>query len=415
MTGGASLGRNTRAVALGVAVLLGPCQAFAQRVQRDTSIEDLPRPGYEPRTIRAGSFVLMPQVEAGARLDNNILATQSNRRSDVIFLLNPSIEARQDSASAKFRAKAYGGLSRYARTSRENTTEFGASVDYSRAFGSRQSLGTLLSFDRTFERRSDPEAEFARNRRPALINVAAAELEYRYDGPRVGVTANVAATKLDYLPFEDADRDMVTYRASVKGQIRLSERISVFVQPYVARRNPRVKIDRTGVDRTATTYGGLAGVSLAFADRLRGDLGIGVFRSNPGDISLDAFTGIAANGRLTWRPRTRTAISMDVFRGDVATVRIGAIGRIDARSSIRIDQEARHNLILHGMLGLRDIHYRGDFDQDERYVTAEAGARYLLNRHVSVEAIANYSQRTTPDNFNEFRRWQGFLKLILIY
>lgn len=415
MPKGASFRRGAQAAIAGIVVLLGPCQAFAQRVQRDTSIEDLPRPGYEPRTIQAGSFVLMPQIEAGARFDNNILATQENRRSDVIFLIDPSIEARRESANTKFRGKAYGSLSRYARTSRENTTEFGASVDYSHGFGSRQSLGTLLSFDRTFERRSDPEAAFARSRRPSLINVAAAELEYRYDGPRIGVTANVAATKLDYLPIQDSDRDMVTYRAAVKGQVRLSERISVFLQPYVARRSPRLKLDRNGVDRTATTYGGLAGVSLAFADRLRGDVGIGMFRSDPGDLGLDAFTGLAANGRLTWRPRTRTAISMDIFRGDVATIRVGAIGRIDTRASIRIDQEARHNLILHGTLGLRQIHYRGDFDQDQRYVTAEAGARYLLNRHVSVAATANYSQRTTPDNVEEFRRWQGLLKIVLIY
>ncbi|MDX3909607.1 MAG: outer membrane beta-barrel protein [Sphingobium sp.] len=389
--------------------------AVAQRIERDTSIEDLPRPGYEPRTIRAGSFVLMPKIEAGARFDNNILAAQDNKRSDVVFLIDPSIDARLNSANSKFRGRAYAGLSRYGRTKRENTTEFGGLLDYRHLLGKRQSIATILSFDRTFERRSDPEAEFARSRRPSLINVATAELEYRYDGPRVGVTANVAATKLNYLPVQDADRDMVTYRASIRGQVRLSERIAVFVQPYVNRRDPRLRIDRTGVDRQSTTYGALGGVSLALGDRLRGDMGVGFFHSDPGDLGLEAFNGVAASGRLTWRPRTRTAVSVDVFRGDVATVRAGAIGRVDSRFNLNIDQEARHNLILRGSVGLRHIQYRGDFDQNQRYAVAEASARYLLNRHVWVEATGNYSQRTTPDNFNEFRRWQGFLKIGLVY
>lgn len=222
-------------------------------------------------------------------------------------------------------------------------------------------------------------------------------------------------TKLDYLSLEDSDRDMLTYRVAVKGQVKLSQRVAVFVQPYLNDREPRLKTDRNGVDRSTTTYGALAGVSLELGDKLNGNIGIGIFHSNPRDLALDAFTGLSANGQLTWRPQTRTAVRLDIFRGDVATIRAGAMGRIDTRIDLGIDQEVRHNLIVRGSVGMRNVHYRESFDADQRYWTGEGGARYLLNRHMWIEAVATYTRRTADTAADEFSKWQGMIRLGLTY
>lgn len=406
---------SSRSFSLIVAAALATFPASAQDITRTTAIDDLPRPGYEPRTIRTNGFVIMPMLETGIRFDNNILASDLNKRSDTIVLIGPSVEARRDTGDSSLRARAYASLSRYGQNSRENTSEFGAYVQYRKDVGRNQSLFTKLAYDRTFERRGDPEADFASARRPALIDVTAAELEYGHRGSRIGIVATLGATKLNYLSVDDADRDMVTYRVAVKGSLNLSQRIAVFVQPFANRRDPRLNKDRFGVSRTTTTYGVTTGVALQVADRLTGEVGVGLFHADPKDLNLRPFNGLAANGRITWRPRTRTAISFNLFRGDVATIRSGALGRIDTRFDLNIDQEARHNLILRGSLGIRNIHYRGDFDQDQRYFDVGVSARYLANRHMWIELAGSHSQRNAASQFEDFHKWQAVLKVGFVY
>ncbi|MBH1997818.1 MAG: outer membrane beta-barrel protein [Sphingomonadaceae bacterium] len=389
----------------------------AQDITRTTAIDDLPRPGYEPRTIRTGGFVIMPLLVSGVKFDNNILASDLNRKSDVIFQVEPSIEVRRRSASSNFYGRTYATLQRYAENTRENTTQFGAELSYRQFSSQRDAFSARASFDRAFERRGDPEAIFAANRRVALINTASGDLEYSHQGSRLGVTASIGATKINYLSPADSDRDMTTYRAALRGSLNLTQRFAVFIQPYVNRRDPSMKSDRfMNVDRTTTTYGVLGGVAVEVADRLTGELGVGVLHANPKDLNLAPFTGLAASGRVTWRPRTRTAISANLFRGDVATIRSGAIGRIDTRFNLGIDQEARHNVILRGSVGLRSVSYRGDFDGSQRYYDVDASARYLLNRQAWIELSGTHVKRTsTALPAEEFRKWQAFLKVGLTY
>lgn len=404
-----------RRLPLAIALALTGSPLASQEITRTTAIDDLPRPGYEPRTIRVGSLVIEPRLDAGIRFDNNIFATDTNRKSDTIFLIRPSVEVNRTTSTSMLFLRGYGEFSRYAQTSQENTDQFGILANYRRRFGDRHWLTASAFFDRTFDRRGAPEANPDITQPPALINVTGGELEYRYDGTRLGVTATAGATQLNYLSLEDADRDMLTYRVAVKGSLKLSQRVAVFIQPYVNQRDPRLKTDRNGVDRSTTTYGAVAGVSLEFADKLSGDIGIGLFHANPRDLALDPFTGVAANGQVTWRPRARTAVRLDFFQGDVATIRAGAMGRVDTRLSLAIDQEVRHNLIMRGSIGMRNVHYRESFDADQRYWIGEGSVRYLFNRHMWVEAGATYTRRTADVSTDEFSKWQGIIRLGLVY
>ena len=385
-----------------------------QEITRTTPIDDLPRPGYEPRTIRTNGFIIAPAVDIGVRYDNNIFATPSAERSDTIFRLSPSVVARKETASSLLYGRAYGDLYRYADNPRENMTAFGGKIDYRRTLG-RQSVSGKLAYDRAFERRSDPEAIFGQSRRPARIDVMSGELEFAHQGGRIGIAAAVGAIRLNYLALEDADRDMVTYTARLKGSVNLSQRVAVFAQPFFNYRDPRLRFDRFGIDRTTRTYGVTSGLSVDIADRLTGEVGVGLFRADPRDPSLRAYTGVAASGQMTWRPRTRTAISLDLFRGDVATIRNGAMGRIDTRFNINIDQEARHNLILRGSAGYRKVQYRGGSNVDQHYLSAEASALYLLNRHMSLELGGVRTKRKSDNALEEFGKWQAFAKLGLRY
>src|SRR3546814_18921796 len=91
----------------------------------------------------------------------------------------------------------------------------------------------------------------------------------------------------------------------------------------------------------------------------RGEIGVGLFRTNSDDPTLRSFSGFAANGKITWSPDERTAITADVFRGDVATVQSGAGGRIDTRIGLRRDPEIPHNTLMSVRGGERRTSSRG--------------------------------------------------------
>lgn len=399
-------------LALGLLCLAAPALE-AQSDDRDPSIANLPRPGYEPRTLRYGNVVIEPSIEAETTYDSNILATRTDKIGDAIFNLRPRITADRKGPTLDLQADVHADIIRYASHPRENVNTFGATLAGTKTIGDAQTVIANLAFDRTFERRSDPEADIDRTRPPALINIATGDLQYRYHGARIGITADAAVTKLDYLPVADADRDMLTYRASVRGSFDLSRRIAVYVEPFVNRRDFRLPPSRTGIFGDTTTVGGLLGVSFDLGDTLQGNMGAGIFSAKPDGTS--SFTGLAINGRLIWRPRVRTSVIFSAFRGDAATVRAGSLGRIDTRIGLAIDQEVRHNLLLHVAGGVRAIHYRGGVDNDQTYVTGEAEARYLLNRHVSLVADTSYTHRSAKVPDERFNRLQAMLGVRLIY
>ncbi|WP_157218496.1 outer membrane beta-barrel protein [Flavisphingomonas formosensis] len=416
MRSGTLLARGLSLPLFALAAGLCPMPLEAQNAeQRDPTIANLPRPGYEPRTIILGGTVIAPTLDMGVTYDNNILAVPDRTISDAIFTASPKVLISHKGPTFDLRADLHGSIIRYMDHPTENVNTFGATIDATKGVARNQTITAELAFDRTFERRSDPEASINRTRSPALINLATALLRYNYAGPRVGLTAEAAISKLDYLPLVDADRDMLTYRASVRGSVNVGRRVAVFVQPFVNRRDFRLKPVRGAIFGDATTMGVLGGISFDLADKLQGDIGLGAFRSNPDAPGVKSFTGLAANGRIVWRPRVRTAVIFEVFRGDVATIRAGSLGRIDTRIGLAIDQEVRHNLQLHGSVGLRDIHYRGAADNDQRYVNGEIEMRYLFSRHWSLSLGTAYTKRTSPETSNRFDRWQTTLGLRLVY
>ncbi|WP_340313077.1 outer membrane beta-barrel protein [Rhizorhabdus argentea] len=389
--------------------------SVADSADRDPGVANLPRSGYEPRTIIIGSVVIRPTIDLYATYDDNIFATRTAKVDDTIASISPRVEVQRPGSAFDFTANAHGDIIRYKDNSRENVNLFGGGIDASTSLTRRQALSASLSFDRGFERRSDPEATTDRSRPPALTNIASGELRYRLQGSRFGAVVDLQATKIDYLPLRDADRDLLTYRVAVRGLVKVTHRISVFAEPYVNRRDARLRVDRSGINRDATTTGLLAGVSFDLADKLQGDAGIGVFKSNPRSPVLRSFRGVAANARLVWRPQRRTSVSIDGFRGDVATIRAGAIGRVDTRFTLTVEQEVRHNLLLHASAGLRDVHYRGSIGRDQRYKNGELELRYLLDRHFALSLGASHSRRSADDPEERFARWRTTLGLHMVY
>lgn len=396
-----------RAALLGTALLAGgQGHALAQTNPEDRAIRDLPRPGYEPRQIRMGHFTLSPELLAGAEYISNVFATSSNPDADMLFTLSPSMGIRRDDGRFTLNASMFGTLREYVDNPREGVNTFGATGRASYAIGKAHLVTAGLGAERSFERRTDPESPNDLGLPPAKIDILRSELGYQYRPGRFGFGLRGAIDRYNYLPAADADRDLTSVQGSARVTARISHRFDAFTEVYINRRDARTHVDRNGVDRDMTTKGVLVGLASDLSERLKGEIGVGLFRANPDDPTLKSFTGFAASGNLTWRPRIRTAITASLFRGNVATTRSGASGRIDSTASLRLDQEARHNLILSAAIGIRDTRYRGGLNRRQTLASAQLEATYLVNRRIALIATTTFAKRTADqplDRFEAFR------------
>lgn len=406
----ASIGRagraRFRALPLIAILLAGTPLAGAQQARRGASPLDLPRPGYERRSTHVGPAEIRIDVEVAALYDSNVYATSTAATGDAAVIARPRVEIDWRGANAELHGEAYADTRRYLDQGRESATSFGAAVSGRIAPAREHVLSGEMRFDRDIESRADPEARASLLLRPRKINILMGELGYALNGSRLRLNLTGGVQKLDFLDPNEQDRDFMMWRGSARATWRPAAPVAFFAEAYVNRRNFRTAVDLSGVNRDATTYGFLAGVSREVSPRLRGRVGAGVFRFDPDDAALDGYTGFALSGDVTWNPRARTAVTAQLFRGDVATARAGATGRTDTRIALRIDQEAYHNVLLSGRAGWTQSKYRGVGADTLNTWSLAAEGEYLVNRAFSLFVGANYARRTARDRLDRFSRAQ---------
>lgn len=398
--------RSCLTLPLIAAVMAGTSPLVAQDVRRGASPLDLPRPGYERRPIRVGPAEVRIDVEIASIYDTNVYSTSQDEIDDIALVARPRIALDWQSATAELHGEAYVDTRRYLDQEHESATSFGAAVSGRTAPGRNHVLSTELRFDRAVENRADPEARASILLPPRKINILTSEIGYSLTGTRLGFNLSGAVQKFDFLDPAEQDRDFTMLRGSARATWRPAAPVSFFVEGYASRRNFRTAFDISGINRDATTYGLLAGVSREVSTKLRGRIGAGVFRFDPDDGLLDGYSGFALSGDLTWNPRARTAVTAQLFRGDVGTARAGATGRTDTRLALTVSQEAYHNLLLSGRAGWTQSRYRGPGADTLNSWSLAAEGEYLIDRRFSLVAGASYARRTARDPLDEFSRAQ---------
>src|SRR3546814_13875361 len=69
------------------------------------------------------------------------------------------------------------------------------------------------------------------------------------------IGAQGGVQRQNYLAPDESDRDLTTWRGSVRVSAQLAAGRDVFLLGFVNRRDHRLSVDRSGLDRDATTLG----------------------------------------------------------------------------------------------------------------------------------------------------------------
>ena len=382
-------------------VTVAHAQALESTFQRDknVSVTQRPRPGYEALGIRAGSFLVYPKLTADVAHEDNIFFQATDEQSDTIYSLRPSLEAVSQWSRHQLRATAQGNVYKYDKFDEEDNSTYALSARGRIDVLRNTAINIGGGFEHLVEARYSPTVqqlatdpvEFERayaslggSREVNRLRLSG-ELRYddwSYDDTRMGAT-----------PVDQSYRDHET----TEGQIRLDYALSPALAVYVFgsandRKYGNDPVNPVDVDRSSQGWEAAIGADFELTDLTRGQLQVGYLTQEYDDPSVGDASGLAVRGRVEWFPTQLATVTVTAERVVDDTGVIGAAGTLSARVSAQLDYELLRNVIVTGRVNWAEDEYSG-LDRTDTYTAAMLGVNYLITRNVGVFGQYNFQTR----------------------
>jgi len=386
---------------------------FSPSRGRNIAVPERPRPAYEASGVRAGSFILLPQVEAGVGYISNVYSSSINPKGDGYAYVAPSIVAKSDWSRHAVIVAAGADFQRYFKLGSENHTDWYVEGQGRLDIVGDSNIAFIQRFAKTTEPRyaegfPDDAAE------PVPVRTMASTVRGTYQGARVRLIGAGSYTRLNYADVDslaggivDQDyRDRHIARISGRAEYAFTPDAAVFVQVSHARikyNHFTLPIDNRSADENQV----LAGVSMDLSGVMRGTFGVGYVRRNFDLATYGKSDGFVADARVEWFVTQLTTVTATVHRYLRDSAVRGAGGYFDNQIGLRIDHELLRNLLLFAQAEFRHDKYQR-IDRRDNITFVGGGARYLMNPSWELGGRVEYTDRSSHGadggrNVNELR------------
>jgi hypothetical protein len=372
------------------------------------------RPEFDPQGVRAGSFVLWPQIEETIGVNNNVLGGSPQRGS---WTLGTSPSLRVASGLALDSLGAYLALSdtRYFDLPAQGRTDWTGSVGGQVAVG-RDSLTLAVAHLALHEDRteldalpSDQPIEYAVNDVRAAYALA---LNRWSVTPAVDVaTWRFGDATILGVPSSQIYRDRNVLQGSVTARYEAAAQRDLVVvlrgvdtgyvaaQPGVAAPN-------------STSVQALAGIDYAGSAVWRYRLLVGFERRAFAAAAYPAHTAPLVEGEVAWSPSGLTTLTGTVTRAIEDAAQAGVAGYTYTGARLRIDHEVFRNVLLQVSGGMQRASFLGGGVQTG--LLAGAGATWLINRQLRLSATYDFTDSSSsgaPAGLSTYARDVALLTL----
>lgn len=335
---------------------------------------------WQQRGIKAGSFVVLPEIETGAALLSNALR-EMRARSDMAAYVRPSLRVRSDWRTHALELGASGNFSSFADLSSENDRAYRLEgrgrIDITR----RTNIELLGSHDVAQEARGRIDSrDGVRGRNDVTTDRGAASFGTRINRLELQLRGAITGQAYDDRSGGTVDpgRDVTEREAAVRVGWQFKPALTAFAEVGADRRTHAGASASDGIRRDSDGERYRAGLS--FGNRgniVRGEVSIGWARQTPDDVRLGGIEGMTVDANLAWRVDGLNAILLQA-RSDIAeTTLAGSSGALARGAGV----EWRH-AFLRPLIGTAGVAYSArDYqgvDVRESDVTAAIGLEYYL-------------------------------------
>jgi hypothetical protein len=397
----------------------GMAVEFGRAVIGDT-VADRVHADYDPIGIRAGSFMILPSVDVRGEYSDNIYAERTNRVSDFIVGVTPTIAARSLWERHALRVTARGSFGFYADNSGEDYQD----ADISTEGRLDIAEGSTLSFDgivaRRHEGRESPDD--ARGDRPTIYYRIKPELTWNQRINRISLRLRTGVEHLDFndtmtstgVVIDEDDRDRLMWTVEGRAGMDVSNSVQAYVSALFDDRNYDQAIDGDGFNRDSTGYGVFGGVIVELTGTISGEAFVGYRNQSFKDPLLTDISGIAGGLNIIWAPTKLTTVTLTGERKVEETTVFGGAGSFTTAVGVTVDHELRRNLVITLSGRHVDRHYEGVFRNDDEW-EGRLGMQYLFNRHFRLRAGYTYSTRKSTAITESFDMNAAYVNLHVDY
>ncbi|ADU13845.1 hypothetical protein Astex_2187 [Asticcacaulis excentricus CB 48] len=364
---------------------------------RNTAVTDRYQPGYEPLGVKAGVWKLNPTVTVSLGGNDNIYYVPSNKEGSAIITVSPNIVGRTTWSRHELGFNAGVDSNVYLSQSDENNTGYNVGANGRLDITSRAMLSGNIRHLTTYEPRSAYQSD-VEAAEPVRIDSDAAELQLTLIGNRLRFIGTVSTRNDDFkdvarragLPgspiISQRYRDLTTSGATARFDYAVSPAISVFLTAVANNR----RYDTATINDSDGTVIAL-GTSFDISSLARGELQLGTVTQEYKDPTIGKQDSGYVNARVQYFPTPLTTLTGTLNRDFVDYPGSGGTTRtaLNTTVGLSVDHELLRNLIVSA--GVRGQKYEFDgIDRNDTGKTVMLGARYLMNRRISIETKYSY-------------------------
>ena len=359
------------------------------------NVRDRARPGYDAIGIRAGAFTVYPQASVGVKYDDNIYATDTGTKSDVITELASSVFVYSNWSrnALNFQAGVKKGL--YKSHSGENNLDWNVGTNGRIDVTRNTQLNGALSYQKLHEDRGNPNSPGAASEPvPYTLLTGSVGLDQRFNRMTASLTGtyneynydNVDSTTGVFILQDDRDRK--EYDQSLKIGYDVSPDTNVYVRGTLNQRKYDLHPPVVAVNRDSKGYAAVVGSAFRLSNLAQGGVYIGYQSQDYDSAAFSDETGLSYGANVEWyvTPLMTVTLNADSTINETVTA---ASGYLSQSVGLRVDHELLRNLLLNANVGYQNDDYSG-LNREDDIVSAGFGAQYFLNRNFSVDFGYSY-------------------------
>jgi hypothetical protein len=386
--------------------------------QRVAAIEARPRAPdddpYAPIGIRAGTFVLRPQLEQGIGWTSNA-GNAPGGRASVFSETALRLDAQSDWSRHRAAFTADGSYRKSLSGDRIDEIDGGVTgrIDFDLAHELAAFVAAGYRADP--ESASTPGAIAGAVEQPLRHTLDASAGLSKDAGPlRFALTGALARETFDDAELTDGtvvsqrDRDSTLATATLRAGYAISPALAPFVEAEIGRRIYDETLDSGGYARSADRYALRGGVAFDFGEKLNGEIAAGWLTERPDDSRLDDVSGLSLIGNVAWSPVRGTTLRLTAGTTVETAAAPGEAGSLLYTGNLALERQLRANLTGRAVAGLDWRDYAGG--GHDLVMRGEASLTWWMNRYAGITARASHEvqESSLPGrDWDATRVWLG--------
>lgn len=364
------------------------------------AVSDRSRAYASPKGLRAGNFLVLPSLGETVVFDDNIYATDANKRSDVRFETAPSVRVKSALPRHELDFSLDGRIVNFAEHTEQDYASVRAKLDAALHFDHAHTLAVSVLSALDHEEPGDISAPLgAAEPTPVVRNQVSVGLTR--DAGRLYGTLAASVSRWDFSNVRDnsgntLDQD-VRDTDQLSAYLRMGYRISPGFELIGKLRG--VVDDNRGdgtLDADARGYEAMAGLAFETSPLVRwrvlGGYGIRDFDSK----ALDDVATVIAEGHVQWLATQSLTISGIAKREIVAADGLTTAGRVETRVGASADYEIWHNVVLKAGAEWSNVEFVGS-SREDRNLTGHLGVEYYANENWLLTLKYEHVERDSSD------------------